>query len=164
MDRLVDLDLVAAELQAPRAEWESHALEVGAFTWRDGQAPWPQPIVTERALVTDPESLGMTMNAGPDLSAQLVLWCGGWADLECFIDRRVITEIPEYRNVAECVAAAESLADLLLVGTEPRGPAEQESAGVTRQAEPMCRTSREPRHGGISARDISTALLGQVMR
>ena len=65
MDRLVDLDAVAAELQARRPGWESRGLKVGAFTWRDAQALWPQPIVTDRALVADPESLGMTMDASP---------------------------------------------------------------------------------------------------
>jgi hypothetical protein len=81
MDRLVDLDAVAAELQARRPGWESRGLKVGAFTWRDAQALWPQPIVTDRALVADPESLWMTMDASPGHYAELVLWCGGWADL-----------------------------------------------------------------------------------
>ena len=114
MDRLVDLDAVAAELQARRPGWESRGLKVGAFTWRDAQAPWPQPIVTDRALVADPESLGMTMDASPGHYAELVLWCGGWADLGLLIDGQILAEVPHYRNPAECIGVAERLADRLL--------------------------------------------------
>jgi hypothetical protein len=116
MDRLVDLDAVAAELHARRARWESRGLKIGAFTWRDAQAPWPQPIGTDRALVADPESLGITMDAAPSRYAELVLWCGGWADLDCVIDGQVVSEAPEYRYIAECVAVADSLADRLMSG------------------------------------------------
>ena len=116
MDRLVDLDAVAAELRSRRAGWEGCGLQVGAFTWRDAQAPWPQPIVTDRALVADPESLGMTMEAAPDRCAGLVLWCGGWADLDCLIDGQILSEVPQYRDTAQCVAVAERLAHRLLPG------------------------------------------------
>jgi hypothetical protein len=95
VDRLVDLDAVAAELQAGRARWESRGLEIGAFTWRDAEAPWPQPIVTDRALVADPEFLGMTMDAAPSRYAELAPWGGGWADLDCVIDGQVVSEAPE---------------------------------------------------------------------
>jgi hypothetical protein len=120
MDRLVDLDAVAAELRARRAGWEGLGLQVSTFTWRDAQAPWPQPIVTDRALVTDPESLGMTMEAAPGRYAELVFWCGGWADLGCLIDGQVLSEAPEYRDTAECVAVAEDLANRLLSGGQPQ--------------------------------------------
>ena len=116
MDRLVDLDLVVAELQARRAGWESRGLDVGAFTWRDAQADWPQPIVTDRARVAEPESLGMIMEASPDRLAQLVLWRGGWADLDCLIDSELRSDTPKYQNVAECVTIAEDLAGQLLAG------------------------------------------------
>jgi len=121
MDRLVDLDAVAAELRARRGGWEARGLQVGAFTWRDAHASWPQPIVTDRALLVDPESLGLTMDAGPDRFAGLVLWCGGWADLDCLIGDQILSETPHYSNTAECVAVAERLADRLLSGTrEPQ--------------------------------------------
>ena len=61
----------------------------------------------------------MTMDAAPDRFAQLVLWCGGWADLDCVIDGedQLASEVSKYQHVAECVAIAENLASLLLVGT-----------------------------------------------
>lgn len=120
MDRLVDLDAVAAELHTRRAGWEGRGLQVGAFTWRDAQAPWPQPIVTDRALVADPESLGMTMDAAPSRHAELVLWSGGWADLDCLIDDEILSEGPQYRDTAECIAVAERLADRLLSSAQPQ--------------------------------------------
>ena len=123
MDRLVDLDLVVAELQARRAGWESRGLDVGAFTWLDAQAAWPQRILTDRARVAEPESLGVTMEAAPDRFAELVLWCGGWADLDCIIDGeyQLLSDQPKFQHVEECVTLAEDLADLLLVGTWPQG-------------------------------------------
>ena len=57
-------------------------LVVGDLTWRDAAAAWPQPIVTNRESVADPESLGMILDSGGGLEALLVLWTGGWADLE----------------------------------------------------------------------------------
>ena len=120
MDRLVDLDVVAAELQARRARWVSRGLDVGAFTWRDAEASWPQPIVSDRALIVDPESLGVIMTASPSNLAELVLWCGGWADLDFVIDDQIHSEGPTYGDVAQCVAVAEYVADRLLSTTQPR--------------------------------------------
>ncbi|MGH3296200.1 MAG: hypothetical protein ACRDP7_30825 [Trebonia sp.] len=70
----------------------------------------------DRALVADPESLGLIMDAGPDRSAGLVLWCGGWADLDCLIGGQIYSESPQYCDTAECVAVAERLTDRLLPG------------------------------------------------
>ncbi len=122
---MVDLDLVAAELQDRRIEWEMRGLDVGAFTWRDAQASWPQPLVTDRSLVADPESLGIKMGAGPDRFAELILWIGGWADRGCYIDGEDVVETPEYQNVAECVAVAEDLVNQLLEGWVSQRSVEQ---------------------------------------
>jgi hypothetical protein len=72
MDQLVDLGAVTAELHARRAGWEGLGVQVGTFTWRDAQATWSQPIVSDRALVADPESLGMTLEAAPGRYGELV--------------------------------------------------------------------------------------------
>jgi hypothetical protein len=119
MQRLVDLDAVAAQLQARRAQWAARGLKVGAFTWRDAQAPWPQPIVSDRELVSEPESLGLTMSASADREAELVLWRGGWADLACLIDGQALVQVPEFHDDAGCVAVADWLADRLLSGAHP---------------------------------------------
>jgi hypothetical protein len=63
---LIDLDLVARELETIRPGWIGRGVTVGPFTWRDALAAWPQPIVTDRAAVADPESLGITMSIGED--------------------------------------------------------------------------------------------------
>jgi hypothetical protein len=79
MDRQVDLDAVAAELAGHRARWVRGGLAIGELTWRDAAAPWPQPIVTDRAAVADPESLGVVFCRSDGGEVELVLWRGGWA-------------------------------------------------------------------------------------
>lgn len=54
MDRVVDLDQAAAEITARLPAWTTSGLLPGPITWRDGAAPWPQPLETDRALVADP--------------------------------------------------------------------------------------------------------------
>ena len=87
---------------------------VGTFTWRDAAAAWPQAIVTDRASVTHPESLGMTLDAGDGAEALLVLWTGGWADLEATIDGELVLETPEFVDVQSCVAVVVGLVERLL--------------------------------------------------
>jgi hypothetical protein len=114
VDRLVDLDAVAAELAGRRIEWVDAGLTVGELTWRDAAAAWPQPIVTDRAAVADPESLGVVFRGSGGDEAELVLWCGGWADLDALLGDEVVAEGLEFADVAGCVAVADSLARRLL--------------------------------------------------
>jgi len=109
VDRVVDLDAVLVEIIRRRPEWTRRGLVVGDFTWRDAAAAWPQPIVTNRESVADPESLGMTLDAGGGAEALLVLWAGGWADLEASINGQVVLETPEFGNLEACVAVADAL-------------------------------------------------------
>jgi hypothetical protein len=95
-------------------EWTRRGLVVGEFTWRDAAAAWPQPIVTDRKSVVDPESLGMKFDAGGGGEALLVLWTGGWADLAASINGEVVVEAPEFVDVAGCVAVADVLVARLL--------------------------------------------------
>lgn len=118
MDRLVDLDLVLVELSQRRPKWTQLGLVVGEFTWRDAAASWPQPIVTDRASVIDPESLGMTFHAGGGADALLVLWTGGWADLEAAIDGELVLDAPEFVDVQSCVAVADALVERLAGSTK----------------------------------------------
>jgi hypothetical protein len=117
MDRLVDLDAVFVELSRRRPEWARQGLGVGEFTWRDAVATWPQPIVSDRALVTDPESLGMSISAH-DAEARLVLWTGGWADLEVAVEGQFVAETPQFVDVESCLVIADSLVERLLGSME----------------------------------------------
>jgi len=105
---------VLVELTRRRSEWTRRGLVVGEFTWRDAAAAWPQPIVTDRESVADPESLGMTLDASGGSEALLVLWAGGWADLEASVNGQVVLETPEFVDVASCVAVADALVARLL--------------------------------------------------
>ncbi|MCB5165054.1 hypothetical protein LG634_09460 [Streptomyces bambusae] len=82
MDRVVDLDEVAGLLVGAAARWQAIGLDVGPLTWRDAEAEWPQPLGTDRAAVWDPDSLGVVVvdPAGAELS--VVLFRGGWADVD----------------------------------------------------------------------------------
>ncbi|MEV7526309.1 hypothetical protein [Streptomyces sp. NPDC091371] len=82
VDRVIDLDEAAAIL-ADRAErWRSAGLEVGQMTWRDAQADWPQPLETDRARVRDPDSLGLTLSGSAEAELSVVLFRGGWGDVD----------------------------------------------------------------------------------
>lgn len=117
MDRLVDLDAVAAELTRRRPGWVGGGLVVGEFTWRDAAAAWPQPVVKDRSAVADPESLGLVFH-GREGEAELVLWCGGWADVSGILGDELVVEGPDFVDAAGCVEVAESLARRLLQGPE----------------------------------------------
>jgi hypothetical protein len=108
MDHLIDLDAVAEELGQRRADWVGAGFKVGDFTWRDAAAKWPQPLVTDRALVADPESLGLTLRDGRQ-EAELVLWTGGWAGLVALIGGKSVAETPEFADVSARVAVADEL-------------------------------------------------------
>jgi hypothetical protein len=114
MDRLINLDAVAAELARRRDGWVRDGLATGEFTWRDAAALWPQPITTDRTAIADPESLGLTFRAISGDQAQLVLWRGGWADLNALIGAEIVTETPEFADTAECLTVTESLARRLV--------------------------------------------------
>lgn len=101
---LVDLDELAKRLRGLVAEWKRSA-QVEPFTWRDEQAPWPQPIVTDRGQVAVPESLGIRLLRAPDDEAEIVVWTGGWADVALLIDGEVIDLCPEFRDVDGAYAA-----------------------------------------------------------
>jgi hypothetical protein len=56
MDFVIDLDQAAAEIAARIPAWTVAGLNPGLITWRDEAASWPQPLETDRALVTVPDS------------------------------------------------------------------------------------------------------------
>ena len=93
-------------------EWSRRA-QVGPFTWRDEKAPWPQPIVADRASVKTPESLGVRLESGDD-EAEIVVWTGGWADMGLFMDEVATDLYAQFRDVDEAYkAVAGTVADFL---------------------------------------------------
>lgn len=86
MDRMLDLDEVAAVLADQAVGWSEAGLEVGRVTWRDGRAPWPQPLETDRARVHDPDSVGVAVSGPGEAELSVVVFRGGWADVDFIAD------------------------------------------------------------------------------
>lgn len=84
MERIVDLDLAAAEITARRPVWAAAGLDAGPVTWRDATASWPPRLETERAAVADPDSVGIRIQGPGDTELLAVLFRGGWADLDYY--------------------------------------------------------------------------------
>jgi hypothetical protein len=106
----LDLDQVARELTRLRPGWAERGITAGQLTWRDAQAEWPKPIVTDRTTVAEPESVGMTLTAANGTQAILILWRGGWGDVDLLLGSQVVSRAPDLYDVAGCVALAESIA------------------------------------------------------
>ena len=113
MEHLVDLGAVHAELDSRRPAWTRRGMVVHESTWRDGSGPLPR-LVTDRALVGGSDSLGVTFKTTSGSDGSLVLWAGGWADLDALIDGRIVSETPEFVDVQSCIAVAEALVERLL--------------------------------------------------
>ena len=114
----LDLDQIAAALARLRGGWESQGLTAGPLTWRDARTPWPQPFRTDRSLVSEPESVGLTLAAG-GRDGRMIIWRGGWADIQLLADSTVTTRNPALLDLADCVAAAVSLASQVATGAAP---------------------------------------------
>ncbi|MBT2453156.1 hypothetical protein J7F03_40325 [Streptomyces sp. ISL-43] len=84
MERVIDLDQAAAVIAERAARWLAAGLKVGQATWRDETAPWPQRFETDRTLVRDPDSVGVFIAGPADAELSVVLFRGGWADVDYF--------------------------------------------------------------------------------
>ncbi|MEV0523316.1 SMI1/KNR4 family protein [Streptomyces sp. NPDC050439] len=82
MKRLIDLDQAAAQISARRRQWTAAGLVVGPVTWRDEAAAWPQRLETSRSEVRDPDSVGIHVTGPQDAELLVVLYRGGWADVD----------------------------------------------------------------------------------
>ncbi|WP_309144379.1 hypothetical protein [Streptomyces sp. BR123] len=82
MDGILDIDEAAAALARQALRWRSAGFEVGQVTWRDAEASWPQPLETERARVHDLDSVGVVISGPGEAELSLVLFRGGWADVD----------------------------------------------------------------------------------
>jgi hypothetical protein len=81
MESRVDLDQVARLISRHAISWEQAGLAVDALTWRDAAGAWPYPLREDRSQVTEADSVGVTARKG-EQAGQLVIFRGGWADLE----------------------------------------------------------------------------------
>ncbi|MEU1410776.1 hypothetical protein [Streptomyces sp. NPDC005731] len=78
----MDLDEAGAVVVSRRSVWQAAGLAVAPVTWRDGAAPWPQRLETERREVSDPDSIGFHLRSSQRAELQVVLYRGGWADVD----------------------------------------------------------------------------------
>ena len=109
----LDLDQAAALLAGLRPGWTRQGLIVRPFTWRDARASWPQALHTDRRKVAEPESVGLRLTAADGREARLVIWSGGWADVDLLAGGTVTTGNPRLADPDECAALANSLASEL---------------------------------------------------
>lgn len=110
MERIVNLDWAAGQIARRRQGWEAAGLTVDAVTWRDEAAAWPQRLETSRSRVQDPDSLGVRITGARGAEMLVVLFRGGWADVE-FVTRVgvVVTEAPPVGGPVEFGALVDSL-------------------------------------------------------
>jgi hypothetical protein len=103
VEHLIDLDALAQRLRSLTPEWERWA-SVGPFTWRDEHASWPQPIVSDRAAVNVPETLGVRLQRDDD-EKEIVVWTGGLAEIDWVLNGEGASLCPEFRDVDGAYAA-----------------------------------------------------------
>jgi len=106
MDRVLDLDLAAAQIIRRRPAWASLGLTVGPVTWRDEADSWPHVLQTDRTRVVDPDSLGVRIQGPDDSEVELVLFRAGWADLNAVkgpitADTQIVAECPTLVSAEE---------------------------------------------------------------
>ena len=117
MDRIIDLDAAAAEIERRRPAWLADGLHVGPTTWRDAAAPWPQPIQPERDKAIDPDSVGVHVKAGDRGEMEVCLFRGGWADLAVVTFdplAELINDAPEFSSPEAFGTALDEAIGLLL--------------------------------------------------
>jgi hypothetical protein len=106
----LDLDQVAALLAGLRPALTAQGLIVRSLSWRDARDPWPQPLHYDRSTVTEPESVGLRLSGPDGREARLVIWRGGWADVDVLAGGAAFTRCPDLDDLASCAALARSLA------------------------------------------------------
>lgn len=82
MEQRIDLDRAAAQISSRRQQWTAAGLIVGPLTWRDMAACWPQPLERNRSRVAEPDSVGVHVTGPADAELLVVLFRGGWADVD----------------------------------------------------------------------------------
>jgi hypothetical protein len=98
VERRIDLDVAVREIEARAKLWRANGITVGDVTWRDQAEGWPWVLKTNRAEVRDGDSIGARCTKG-DQEGAVVLFTGGWADLEYWsgdVDEEPLMEIVGY--------------------------------------------------------------------
>lgn len=108
MESLLDLDAAASALKSRRDVWTQEGFEVGPLTWRDQAGPWPWMLNTLRSDIRDPFSVGIEIKHA-NIEGRVVLFRGGWADVELLDVRRIDEVIDEAPNVPDLKAFDEVL-------------------------------------------------------
>ncbi|MDQ0946742.1 hypothetical protein QFZ24_000665 [Streptomyces phaeochromogenes] len=108
MERVVDLDEAAAAVADRQPAWQAAGLVAKPVTWRDEAAPWPQQLTAERSQVNDPDSVGIHLRGLNEAELLVVLYRGGWADIDYMVDADDAGVIP-----APTVVSAQAFASLL---------------------------------------------------
>lgn len=96
MEDNIDLDLAARAVRDYQRRRRDQGIVVGDLTWRDGSDQWPAPLRVDRAEVKVPYSIGVECSKGLQ-EGRVVLYRGGWADLEYWsgsADDEPIVEAP----------------------------------------------------------------------
>ncbi len=106
MDRVLELDEAAAALLERAVRWGQAGLVVGELTWRDGKAGWPQPLETDRTRMDDPDALGVVIRGQAGAELSVVLFRGGWADVDFFdgLDDAGSLPAPDIASAADFAA------------------------------------------------------------
>jgi hypothetical protein len=116
MDRIVDLDAAAAEIEQRRPDWLANSLQPGPTTWRESAGEWPYAIVPDRGEVRAPDSVGVFVKAQHRGEMEIVLFRGGWADVSIAVyddERAPHLDTPEIRTPeAFDIALDEAIAEL----------------------------------------------------
>lgn len=86
MERRVDLDQVAELISRHALSWQEAGFAVGPVTWRDVGGGWPYPLREDRRQVAEADSVGVAVCTG-EKEGRLVVFRGGWADLEYWSGR-----------------------------------------------------------------------------
>ena len=92
----LDLDRIAAAMAETSAEFQPRGVTMATPTWLDMDATWPYTLVTDRSEISRPRSIGITFQGPGDSEGVIVVYAGGWADVDVVhIDDRVTTEYVE---------------------------------------------------------------------
>jgi hypothetical protein len=102
---VLDLEQVAHSLNEHTRTLADDGFTVGSLTWRDIGAEWPYPLVDSIAEAVEADSVGITVE-GKGLAGRLVVFAGGWADLELLADSwtDVRVEAPTLASESDVVA------------------------------------------------------------